>query len=85
MVVEVIPFRAEERVGHYHGFAILGDPDIDDEAIVLVETVTRAITVRASGEVAEYAEHFNGLRAADVEGEHLKTLLQDLVAEVTTE
>lgn len=85
VVVGVIPFRAEERVHQYHGFAILGDPEIDDEAIVLVETVTRAITVRASGEVAEYAEHFNGLRAAAVEGEHLKTLLQDLVAEVTTE
>ncbi|MGH3983778.1 MAG: helix-turn-helix domain-containing protein [Pseudonocardiaceae bacterium] len=85
VVVGLIPFRAEERVHQYHGFAILGDPEIDDEAIVLVETVTRAITVRGSGEVAEYVEHFNGLRAAALEGEHLKTLLQRLVAEATTE
>lgn len=85
VVVGMIPFRAEERVHQYHGFAILGDPEIDDEAIVLVETVTRAITVRASSEVAEYIEHFTGLRAAAIEGEQLKTLLQRLVAEVTTE
>ena len=85
VVVGVIPFRAEERVHQYHGFAILGDPEIDDEAIVLVETVTRAITVRDSGEVAEYVKHFNGLRAAAIEGEQLVTLLQRLVAEVTTE
>ncbi|MGC1731345.1 MAG: helix-turn-helix transcriptional regulator [Pseudonocardiaceae bacterium] len=85
VVVGVIPFRAKERVHQYHGFAILGDPEIDDEAIVLVETVTRAITVRATSEVAEYVDHFNGLRAAAIEGRHLKTLLQGVVAEVTTE
>jgi transcriptional regulator with XRE-family HTH domain len=85
VVVAVIPFRAQERVHQYHGFAILGDPEIDDQAIVLAETVTRAITVRASGEVAEYVEHFNGLRAAAIDGEHLKALLQELAAEVATE
>jgi len=74
----VIPFRAKERVHQYHGFAILGDPEIDDEVIVLAETVTRAITVRASGEVAEYVEHVNGLRAAAIDGERRKTLLQEL-------
>ncbi len=81
----VIPFRAAERVHQYHGFAILGDPEIDDEAIVLVETLTRAITVRASDEVADYLAHFHELRAAAIEGEHLKTLLQELVAELATE
>lgn len=85
VVLGVIPFRAEERVHQYHGFAILGDPEIDEEAIVLVETLTRAITVRAPGEVAEYVAHFNELRAATVECEQMKTLLQGLVAEVTAD
>lgn len=85
VVIGVIPFRADERVHQYHGFAILGDPETDDESVVLVETLTRAITVRAPTEVGEYVEHFTALRAAAVEGEQLLALLKKLVAETTTD
>lgn len=74
----VIPFNAHEQVHQYHGFAVLGDPEFDDEAIVLAETVTRALTVRTAAEVAEYVAHFDALRGAAVEGEQLRDLLDEV-------
>lgn len=79
VAVGVIPFDAEERVHQYHGFTVLGDPEVDDEAMVRVTTVSRALTVRAPAEVAEYLVHFDALRAAALEGEPLRSLLTELI------
>jgi transcriptional regulator with XRE-family HTH domain len=76
----VIPFDAEERVQQYHAFAILGDPSRDDESIVLAETVTRAINIRAPEEVAQYIAHFEALRTEALEGEELREFLRGVIA-----
>lgn len=78
----VIPFDAVERVHQYHGFSILGDPEIDDEAIVLAETVTRAINIRSHEEIAEYIAHFEALWAAALEGDELRAFIQGVIADL---
>jgi transcriptional regulator with XRE-family HTH domain len=76
----VIRFDADERVHQYHGYTIIGDPDLDDEAIVWVTTVTRTLRIRGEAEIREYIEHFNALRAAATEGEPLRAFLRELIA-----
>lgn len=78
----VIRFDAVETVHQYHGFAILGDPDLDDEAIVTAETLTRALVVRDDADIREYVEYFNALRAAATEDEPLQEFLQELISEL---
>jgi transcriptional regulator with XRE-family HTH domain len=80
--IGVIRFDAAEKVHQYHGYSVIGDPDLDDEAIVAAETLTRAIMVRRDDEIREYIEHFNTLRAAATEGEPLRAFLQELIAEL---
>jgi transcriptional regulator with XRE-family HTH domain len=76
----VIPFDAEERVHQYHGFAIIGDLECDQQAIVLAETVTRGINIREPEEIAEYVAHFEALRSAALEGERLREFLRGVIA-----
>ena len=71
----VIPFDADETVHQYHGFAIIGDPHADGAAIVLVETLTRALALRDAADVATYIDHFSALRAASIEGDRLQALV----------
>jgi transcriptional regulator with XRE-family HTH domain len=78
----VIPFAARERTHTYHAFAVIGDPQRDDAAIVLVETVTRGLTIRAEEEVTGYIEHYNDLAKAAITGDDLPGFLQE-VAENT--
>jgi len=82
ITVGVIPFDADEHVQQYHAFAILGDPDVDDESIVLAETVTRGINIRAPEEVAQYIAHFEALRTEALEGEPLREFLRGVIAEL---
>lgn len=74
----VIRFVGEEHTHQYHGFAVLGDPDADDEALVLAETVTRGLTIRGTDEVQQYIQHFNALRAGAVDGGELDRFLQEV-------
>jgi transcriptional regulator with XRE-family HTH domain len=78
----LIPFDADERVHQYHGFAIIGDPVVDDAAIVLVETLTRALAIRNRAEIIAYVDHFAALRAGAVEGEELRALLAEIASEL---
>ena len=78
----VILFDAEEQVHQSHGFAILGDPDLDDEVIAGAGTVTRTLRIRGEAEIREYIEHFNALRAAATTGEPLRAFLHELIAEL---
>jgi transcriptional regulator with XRE-family HTH domain len=78
----VIRFDADVRVHQYHGYTVIGDPDLDDEAIVWITTVTRTLRVRGDTEVREYIEHFNALRAAATEGEPLRAFLRELITEL---
>ncbi|MBV9164268.1 MAG: helix-turn-helix domain-containing protein [Pseudonocardiales bacterium] len=78
----VIRFDADERVHQHHGYSVIGDPDLDNDAIVWAGTVTRTLRVRGDTEVREYVEHFDGLRAAATEGEPLRAFLRELIAEL---
>lgn len=82
IVLEVIPFRAVEKVHQYNGFAIIGDPDVDEEAIVLAETVTRGLTIRSTDEIREHIEHFNALRSGAIRGNELREFLQEVIKDL---
>ncbi|TDX84953.1 helix-turn-helix domain-containing protein [Amycolatopsis arida] len=75
----VLPFAAAARepVHQYHGYAILGDPDADDTAVALVETVTRALTVRDPQEITTYRDHFTKLGTTAITGDELRTWLRE--------
>jgi hypothetical protein len=81
----VISFDADERVHQYHGYSVIGDPDLDDEVIVGASTVTRTLRIRGDAEIREYIEHFNALRAAARDGEPLREFLRGLIAELPAE
>jgi hypothetical protein len=78
----VIPFAANERAHQYHGYAVYGDPHADGAAVVLVETLTRGLTIRAADEVTQYIEHFDQLAATAWYGDKLRAFLQEVVATV---
>jgi hypothetical protein len=78
--VGVIPFAARENTHTYHAFAVLGDPQHDDSAIVLAETVTRGLTIRDEDEVASYIDHFNQLATTAITGDDLPGYLQEIAA-----
>jgi transcriptional regulator with XRE-family HTH domain len=71
----VIPFATRERSHPYLAFTVLGDPDVDENAMVLAETVTRMLTVRAPEEVREYIAHYDRLAEGAVFGDELRALL----------
>jgi transcriptional regulator with XRE-family HTH domain len=71
----VLPFSAREKTHTYHGFSIVGDPDVDDNALVITGTVTRTLTVRAPEEVREYIAHYDRLAEGAVFGDELRALL----------
>jgi transcriptional regulator with XRE-family HTH domain len=77
----VIPFAARERAHTYHAFAVLGDPDLDANALVLVETVTRGLTIRATEEIRNYITHYNALADTALYGDELLNLLAELSAQ----
>lgn len=79
----VIRFTSEEHTHQYHGYAVLGDPDVDNETLVLAETVTRGLSVRSHDEIRQYIEHFNALRAGAVHGDELDRFLQEVSARWT--
>lgn len=76
----VIRFDADALAHQYHGYTVIGDPDLDDETIVWITTVTRTLRIRGETEVREYIEHFNALRAAATDGEPLRAFLHELIA-----
>lgn len=78
----IIRFEADEHVHQYHGYSVIGDPDLDDEAIVWITTVTRTLRIRDEAEIREYIEHFNALRAAAMEGAALRAFLHELIIEL---
>ncbi|MGH3825755.1 MAG: helix-turn-helix domain-containing protein [Pseudonocardiaceae bacterium] len=80
--LRIIRFDTGERAHQYHGYSVIGDPDLDDEAIVWITTVTRTLRIRGDSEIREYIEHFGGLRAAATEGEPLRAFLHELITEL---
>lgn len=81
--VGVIPFGAEGQTHQYHGFAIIGDPDRDDESMVRAETVTRLLTIRSPAEIAEYVAHFDALRSTALKGQLLRKFLREVIEDFT--
>lgn len=82
IALEVIPFNAEEKVHQYNGFSIFGDPDADEEAIVLAETVTRGLTIRSADEIREYIDHFNALRLGAIRSNELREFLLEVIKDL---
>jgi len=81
--IGVIPFAANEVAHHYHGFAVLGDPEVDDESRAVVPTLTKRLTIWDPAEIAEYVAHFEALRSAALEGAELLRILRGVVAELS--
>jgi hypothetical protein len=78
----VIQFRTDERVRQHHGYSVIGDPDLDNEAIVWTGTVTRTLRIRGEEEIRQYIEHFNALREAATGDKPLRAFLRELIAEL---
>lgn len=81
--VGVIPFAANERVHQYHGYAIFGDPNVDVSAVVLAETLTRGLTIRAADEINQYIEHYQQLDTTALHDDQLRVFLQEVTAKAT--
>jgi transcriptional regulator with XRE-family HTH domain len=77
--IGVITFDATNLTHQYLGFAIIGDPTLDAESIVLAETPTKGLRIRATEEINEYVKHFNALRAAATSGVALRAFLQEVI------
>jgi hypothetical protein len=74
----VIPFSAREPTQTYHAFAVLGDPGVDEAALVLAETVTGGLVIRGDMDIRLYIEHFHQLwRSATLD---LRELLREVAA-----
>lgn len=73
----MIPFAARERVHTYHNFSIIGDPEVDANALVIVGTVTRKLTVRDPDEIRQYIEHYRRLAEGALFGDELVAFLQE--------
>ncbi len=79
--IGVIAFATRERTQTFHAFAVLGDPDVDDNAIVLAELLTRGLTIRAPDEVREYIAHYERLAEGALFGDDLLRLLREVSEE----
>lgn len=79
----VIPFAADEVAHQYHGYAIYGDPAVDASAIVLAETLTRGLRIRAADEINQYIEHYQRLDSTALHGDELHTFLREVAERVT--
>ena len=81
--VGVIPFAANEQVHQYHGYAIYGDPVVDASAVVLAETLTRGLTIRAADEINQYIEHYQHLDSTALHDHDVRAFLQEAAAKAT--
>jgi len=77
----VIPFSARERVHTVHAFAVLGDPNVYENALVLAELVTRGLTIRTLEEIRGYIKHYQALAEGAVFGDELVALLRGISAQ----
>lgn len=76
----VIPFHANEHVHQYHSYAVLGDPDVDDSAVALSETVTRGVRIRSRDDLHAYVANFDSLAASALTGDKLVGHLREVSA-----
>lgn len=80
--LRIIRFDADERAHQHHDYSVIGDPDLDDEAIVWITTVTRTLRIRGDAEIREYIKHFDTLQAAATEGEPLRAFFNELTTDL---
>lgn len=74
----LITFASQERTHQHHAYSMIGDPQRDTEAIVLIQTLTRRLVIRDPEELAEYVEHFNLLKAGAISGDELRAFLREV-------
>jgi hypothetical protein len=74
----LITFDSRERTHQHHAYSMIGDPQQDTEAIVLIQTLTRRLVIRDPEELAEYVEHFNALKAGAISGDDFRAFLQEV-------
>jgi hypothetical protein len=82
ITIGVIPFTARETVHQYHGYAIIGDSEIDAESLVMTESLTRTLNIRAPQEVAQYVQHFEALHTAALDEEPVRRLLREVIIQL---
>jgi transcriptional regulator with XRE-family HTH domain len=78
----IIPWSAEVYALAPNEFAILGDPEKDEDAEVVIETVTREIHIRDAAQIAVYLDLWRRLCADAVFGDDAGALLRALVTEL---
>jgi transcriptional regulator with XRE-family HTH domain len=78
----VIPWSADVYSTTPHEFAILGDPETDEDVQVEIETTTRIIHIRDAAQIAVYLELWRRLSADAVFGDDARALLHALVREL---
>ena len=78
----ILPWAAEVYALAPNEFAILGDPEKDEDAEVVIETVTRVIHIRDAAQIAVYLDIWQRLCADAVFGDEARALLSALIMEL---
>lgn len=78
-----VPGAPGETAHQYHAYTVFGDPDADVSALVLVETVTRGLRIRAAADIAEYVGHFRRLDAAALHDDDARDLIREVSQQIT--
>ncbi|MGH8910211.1 MAG: DUF5753 domain-containing protein [Egibacteraceae bacterium] len=80
--VGIIPLDKPASTLLYHGFVILGEPSVDDDVYVLVETIADELRISAADKVGLYLERFDRLREAAVFGDDARPVLHRITKEL---
>ncbi|HEU0087417.1 MAG TPA: DUF5753 domain-containing protein [Pseudonocardiaceae bacterium] len=81
----VLPWKQVQRVPPRGDFRIYGEPGVDDDVYVDIDTATRDLQIRDQTEVAVYLELWGKLGADAVFDEGARDLLRRLAAEFLAE
>jgi transcriptional regulator with XRE-family HTH domain len=77
--IGVIPLDKPMSTILYHGFLALGEPGVDADVVILVETVVDELRVRDAHKVRMYLDLFARLRDEAVYGDEARELLRAAV------
>ncbi|MQB01951.1 MAG: helix-turn-helix domain-containing protein [Actinobacteria bacterium] len=79
--IGIIPLGVEAVALPHHSFVVYGEPEVDDEVLVIIETLAGELTERDNDTVQLYLERFTRYRAAAVFGADARAVLSRVAAE----
>jgi transcriptional regulator with XRE-family HTH domain len=82
--IGVVPLGGEAGVLAQHGFVIFGEPGVDDNLQVSVETVADVLRIYDADKVALYLRRFERLREAALFGEDARAVLRRIAVDLST-